>query len=113
MSWDIYGNPLARGHCEVHPHVHEEYPCSVCMAEKRQREQASQQSEAEHYMQLEIAKLKSDRLELIKAVESLLDITADSQGVAGYHLNGDIAKWDEFEEVSGAYELIKRLEGDE
>lgn len=33
MSWDIYGNPLARGHCEVHPHVHEEYPCSVCIAE--------------------------------------------------------------------------------
>lgn len=34
MSWDIYGNPLRRGYCEVHPNVHEEYPCSICMAER-------------------------------------------------------------------------------
>lgn len=33
MSWDIYGEPLRRGYCEVHPHVHEEYPCSVCLQE--------------------------------------------------------------------------------
>ena len=38
MSYDIYGNPLRRGHCEVHPHVHEEYPCSVCVAESRRHQ---------------------------------------------------------------------------
>lgn len=37
MSWDIYGNPLRRGYCEVHPDVHQEYPCSICMAEKQQQ----------------------------------------------------------------------------
>jgi hypothetical protein len=37
MSFDIYGNNLRRGHCEVHPHVHEEYPCSVCLAESASR----------------------------------------------------------------------------
>jgi hypothetical protein len=31
MAWDIYGHALRTGHCEVHPHVAEEYPCSVCM----------------------------------------------------------------------------------
>lgn len=31
MAWDIYGNPLKRGHCEVHPHIGQEYPCSVCL----------------------------------------------------------------------------------
>lgn len=31
MSWDIFGNPLARGHCEVHPDVPEPYPCSRCV----------------------------------------------------------------------------------
>lgn len=36
------------------------------------------------------------------ALEGLLAITRDSQGVAGYHLNGEVAKWDEFEEVSAA-----------
>lgn len=111
MSWDIYGNPLARGHCEVHPHVHEEYPCSVCMAEKRQREQASQQSEAEHYLQIEIEKLKQERLELIKCLESFMDLTKESSGISGWHLNGDIAEWDEFECVGEACELIKRIEG--
>jgi hypothetical protein len=39
MGFDIYGNRLLPGHCEVHPHVHEEYPCSVCLSEA-QRSQA-------------------------------------------------------------------------
>lgn len=58
-----------------------------------------------------IERLESERLELLKALESLLDVTADSKGVSGYHLNGDIAEWDEFECVGEAYELIKRIEG--
>ena len=73
MSYDIWGNPLPRGHCEVHPHVHEEYPCSVCMAEKRSREQASQQSEAEHYLQVEIDRLKAERDDLLAALDGLVD----------------------------------------
>lgn len=39
MGYDIYGNILSRGHCEVHPHVHEEYPCSVCVSEKNRQDQ--------------------------------------------------------------------------
>ncbi len=30
MAYDIYGDRLRRGYCEVHPDVAEEYPCSVC-----------------------------------------------------------------------------------
>lgn len=41
MPYDIYGNSLQRGYCEVHPDVPEEYPCSVCM------ERYSQQREPE------------------------------------------------------------------
>ncbi len=33
MSYDIHGFPLKSGYCEVHPHVHQEYPCSLCYAE--------------------------------------------------------------------------------
>jgi len=40
MSFDIYGGNLRRGHCEVHPHVNEEYPCSICYAEKQRHEHA-------------------------------------------------------------------------
>ena len=40
MAWDIYGDRLLPGHCEVHPYVHEEYPCPLCLAEnKRKKEQ--------------------------------------------------------------------------
>lgn len=33
MSYDIYGNTLKRGYCEVHPYVNESYPCSLCYKE--------------------------------------------------------------------------------
>lgn len=32
MAFDIYGNRLSRGYCEVHPHVPEPYPCHLCIA---------------------------------------------------------------------------------
>lgn len=41
MSFDIYGNNLKRGHCEVHSHIAEEYPCSVCMQESQLKKVAS------------------------------------------------------------------------
>ena len=30
MSFDIYGNYLRPGYCEVHPEMPETYPCSEC-----------------------------------------------------------------------------------
>ena len=44
MAYDIYGEPLRYGHCEVHPHVHEKYPCSVCLAEKAVNDQRQNQA---------------------------------------------------------------------
>lgn len=38
MPFDIYGGELRRGHCEVHPWVHEPYPCSVCYMEAQHEE---------------------------------------------------------------------------
>lgn len=45
MSYDIYGERLERGHCEVHPWVHQGYPCSVCMADydRHKREKREQE----------------------------------------------------------------------
>jgi hypothetical protein len=40
MAFDIYGERLARGHCEVHPWVPDEYPCYVCGLESRTRLEA-------------------------------------------------------------------------
>lgn len=36
MSFDIYGNYLIPGHCEVHPEIAEPYPCSQCYFESQQ-----------------------------------------------------------------------------
>lgn len=47
-----------------------------------------------------------DVAKLVVALEGLLAIVSDSSGVSGYHLNGDIAKWCEFEEVAMAEEAL-------
>lgn len=59
MSFDIYGERLSSGHCEVHPWVHAEYPCPVCMADndKRRREKEEErryhrEMEKDYYAQL-------------------------------------------------------------
>ena len=53
MSFDIYGNHLRQGHCEVHPEVHEEYPCFVCLQEnklKNHHEPQQPEPTAEDYL---------------------------------------------------------------
>lgn len=57
-------------------------------------------------------KLRARVAELEAALQGMLDIVADSRGVAGYHLNGDTAEWDEFDEVDAAEKLLNQLEAD-
>ena len=38
MSFDIYGNHLRPGYCEVHPDVHESFPCHYCRNEDESQE---------------------------------------------------------------------------
>jgi len=54
------------------------------------------------------AKLIAAAPELLEALISVLNIMNDSEGVAGYHLNGDIASWGEFEEIKQAEQAIKK-----
>ena len=51
MAYDIYGNYLRPGHCEVHPEVPELFPCYRCIEEGREREYVSEPPEptAEDY----------------------------------------------------------------
>ena len=48
---------------------------------------------------------------LINSLSAILTLTEESDGVAGYHLNGEVAKWEEFEEVQDAYDLLSELIG--
>ena len=54
------------------------------------------------------AKLIASAPELLNTLISVLNIMNDSEGVAGYHINGDIALWDEFEEIKQAEQAIKK-----
>ena len=59
MTYDIYGQNLASGYCEVHPWVRESYPCSLCYAESNDRKQRQPdydtRAEAEYYAEMERA----------------------------------------------------------
>ena len=55
-----------------------------------------------------VAGLIAQRDELLAALEGVLAVVGDSTGVAGYHLNGDIADWDEFDEINAVYTAIAK-----
>lgn len=59
----------------------------------------------------EAARVVAQRDKLLAALESLLLITTDSEGVAGYHLNGAVANWSEFSEVNEAALLVMQMKG--
>ena len=46
MAFDIYGQHLRSGYCEVHPDVPEEYPCGRCMMEAERRQHEEEQRQA-------------------------------------------------------------------
>jgi galactose-1-phosphate uridylyltransferase len=59
MSYDIYGNHLRPGYCEVHPNHRGIYPCDLCEEEiaendyyKQQEKDYFRQQEEEYYAQL-------------------------------------------------------------
>jgi hypothetical protein len=48
----------------------------------------------------------------VEALEGLFAIINDSNGISGYHKNGDIAAWGEFEEVEKAEAALKAAKGE-
>ena len=59
------------------------------------------------------ARLIAAAPELLEALKGVLAIVSDSRGVAGYHLNGDTAEWDEFDEVDAAIDAIAKATGEQ
>lgn len=46
--------------------------------------------------------------EMVDVIDSIIYITDDSSGIAGYHLNGNIAFWDEFPEIYNAIKVLQK-----
>jgi len=57
------------------------------------------------------ARLIAAAPDMLAACKGLLDIIYDSQGVAGWHMNGALATWDEFEDVAALEAAISKAEG--
>ena len=63
MSWDIFGNYLKPGYCEVHPDVAEPYPCYYCYQERDEEEQAQQQQREDYEKEMYEQYLKDQEKE--------------------------------------------------
>ena len=48
---------------------------------------------------------------LREALDNLLHIVDSSNGVVGWHMNGNVAEWDEFEDVEEARRILAETEG--
>ena len=59
-------------------------------------------------MNKKINELTKQRDELLVVLHGMIDIANDSQGVAGYHLNSEVADWGEFEEWQAACDAISK-----
>ena len=92
MAYDIYGNDLRRGYCEVHPSVNEEYPCSLCHAEIRYKEQERrrqdefdrQQRERYENLQRREVDAAAAAIEIAERVQPPLSVNEQAFFVAGF-----------------------------
>lgn len=76
-------------------------------------ERAAGQGKGFVYLTVQVHALQAQRDELQAALQGMLAIVSDSRGVAGFHLNGDTAEWDEFDEVAAARAAIAKATGQE
>ena len=53
------------------------------------------------------AELKTEIEKLREALEGMIKITDDSSGAAGYHPDGGVAEWGEFDELNAARTALK------
>lgn len=61
-------------------------------------------------LQSDLAKQKQVNSELLEVVKTFLILTKESTGVSGWHLNGDIAEWSEFDLIKMAKAAISTHE---
>jgi hypothetical protein len=87
MAFDIYGNDLQNGHCEVHPWVAIEYPCPVCIENNRKQNQERIQAQIDpeekiHNDLKEIAHYYGGRPEGWKKLREVIDMLEDNENEA-------------------------------
>jgi hypothetical protein len=59
MAFDIYGERLTPGHCEVHPWVAEEYPCFQCGVEDQARRARTHELDVQRHAALALGRIEN------------------------------------------------------
>lgn len=72
-----------------------------------QMDEFIQMAEQMHKHIVTLRSMSDERCRLLKNVVAIVD---ESTGVYGYHLNGDVASWGEFEEISEIFKHLYDLE---
>lgn len=88
MPFDIYGRVLRSGHCEVHPHVHEEYPCTLCYLEQERHKMQQEKEPVELH--------PDDPLNEVKAIANALQYVGThgaGHGLEGMKQWGQVVTW--------------------
>lgn len=95
MPYDIYGNPLKRGHCEVHPWINVEHPCP-----QRQLERLSQppespvMAEESKFARLrEVLNLLNEAEERINGGSKFWGLVQDAKRIVEEIVNQDHRGW--------------------
>ena len=61
----------------------------------------------------QVAQQQQVMKEAVKVLQGVVDIMHGSDGVTGWHLNGDVATWDEFVEFITIHEALTKLKGEQ
>ena len=64
-------------------------------------------------MKQEIDQLKAEKADLLEALEEIASVIDESEGVAGWHLNGAVAPWSEFGFAQKIEDVIQKARGEE
>jgi len=109
MAYDIYGNDLRRGYCEVHPHVHQEYPCDICCRDIEQSNRQNQQNQQGEQIQ------QSNDLETVRVVIDMLIIRIPKSdldaGSIDVDFNGQYMVQIQKEESSNSWIVTNAMNG--
>lgn len=89
MAFDIHGEHLEKGHCEVHPWVAHEYPCPICMRDlddlladrQDERQQPSQIDYYEGQIEALTLDLQKREKEVAFLNEKINELTAEVAGL--------------------------------